>query len=161
MDKRTDHPLLQKHLPWVLRWGLELIFWGGCAITASLPFMLEHYLNWFGENRPGDPLWYGFALVFLLVTAVPMLIIVRGVIGVLRSIVRGTPFVEHNATCLYVISGCAFSLAVFYAAKCFLYPSLFTVVLAMLFVILGLLTIVFGGLFAQAARVKRENDLTV
>ena len=66
-----------------------------------------------------------------------------------------------NVKSLTHIAISSFIVAVLYIVKILFFNSFLTIILAMVFVIAGLFTIILAEVFQQAVNVKEENDLTI
>lgn len=141
---------------WVKRL-LDLVFIGGVFILISLPLSLRWGFNyrWSAGQR------YDFLLIFLLVTGIFALLILHELRKMFVTLNKQNPFQRENVACLKKISFYAFVIAAAYLIKIIFYPSFLTIILPMVFIIIGLFTTILAEVFHQAAEVKEENDLTI
>jgi len=131
----------KKGVSGVVKVMLDMILVGGATMLISLPMSLK----WCFENLQwgrGENYW--FLLVFLFFTGVCVLVIVY-----------------QHATSLQRIAIMALLVSVAYIIKILLYITFLTIVVAMVFLLVGLAGLVFSELFRQAVEVKEENDLTI
>lgn len=142
---------------WVKRF-LDLVLIGGMGIWLSLPIVLRWYMDVIyrtsGEN-------YYFLIGFFYVTGFFCLAILNEMRKIFKTLNRRNPFRMDNVRSLKRISACSFITAAAYVAKIIFYNSFLTVIMAMVFIIAGLFTIIMAEVFKQAVEVKEENDLTI
>lgn len=148
----------EKGLTGILRRLLELIMLGGAAIIAFLPVLLKRYL---GSLYMGTEEKYWFLLPFLYITGFLALITLYNIRRILKTLGRRNPFMEDNVKSFQHMAISSFAIAILYIVKILFFNSFLTIILAMVFVIAGLFSIVLAEVFHQAVKVKEENDLTI
>ena len=148
----------EKGLTGILRHLLELIMLGGAVIIAFLPVLLQSYL---GSLYMGTGEKYWFLLPFLYITGLLALMILYNLRRILKTLGRKNPFMADNVKSLQYIAVSSFIIAVLYIVKVIFFNSFLTIIMAMVFVIAGLFTIILAEVFHQAVKVKEENDLTI
>ncbi|MCL2170110.1 MAG: DUF2975 domain-containing protein [Defluviitaleaceae bacterium] len=131
----------------------------GIAITASLPWMLDFYLER-GFGTTFSPDYRAFVLPFLMVVAVPCLWIVAEMIFMMRSIPKG-PFVQRNVRALKRVGVLFLGLSAAFVFKCFFYLTALTLFCAFLFIGAGLFAFTFAALIRQSVEFREEIDLTI
>jgi len=168
----------KKGLSGAVKIFLDFIFIGGILIFVSLPFTLKMYFDFIGSadsicmgifekytrlfvNINNNQESYVFFLALLLVTGLFALWIVFNLRKVLKNLNLMNPFVIDNVRSFKNISISSFVIAICYFIKMFFYNSFLTIVLTMVFVILGLFSLILSEVFRQAVLVKEENDLTI
>ncbi len=148
----------EKGLSGVVKLLLDGVFIGGLAIFVSLPLSLKLAFDiiksTFDEN-------YYFLLVFFYLTGIFALKLVYEVRKVFKNLNKRNPFIIDNVKSLKSMAFSSFVISVAYGVKIIFYPSILTIILAMVFIILGLFLIVLAEVFHQAVIVKEENDLTI
>ena len=121
---------------------LDVMFYSGILVTASLPFTLKlagkYYSQDFAEH-------YIPMLAVFLVSGVCGLVIVYQLRKMIRTVIARTAFV----------------IAAVYIVKVFTVPTPATFVIILTFFIAGLFSYVLSMVFAEAVRYKEENDLTI
>lgn len=142
----------------LVKYMLEMIFGGGTLILVSLPVTLR----WCFDSYP----WasrenYTFLLVFLFITGLLCLTIIRELRKMLITLNDREPFRRENVISLKRIAMLALIISFAYIIKVIFYPSFFTIVVTMVFLIMGLFALILSEIFKQAIEVKEENDLTV
>lgn len=147
----------EKGLSGIVKRMLELIFLGGAAIVIGLPFLLKWYIgHFFGTNEQ-----YEFLLPFLYVNGALALWIVFEVRRIFITLNKRNPFARSNVTSLKRIAAASFLISAAYVVKIIFFNTFMTIILAMVFIIAGLFSIVLAEVFHQAILVKEENDLTI
>lgn len=143
-------------------WG-DLSAADGDPMTFMGVLVISWFFVWFNQ-------YHAVLSVFLLVCGVCTLIILMQAGRVLDTMERGSPFVAENglhlrraAVCCFVISGASLARTVW---GFFYYRSLsplltYNFLFCPLFLMGGLLFLVMGALFTQAAEMREEQDLTI
>lgn len=136
---------------------LQLVFIGGTLILITLPFLLNYYLQLF--NLPTDI--YPPTLTLLYVSGIPALIIIYQFIKLFESLKDANPFVTKNSNYLKTSSFCSLIIAIEYFISIFIFKSVFTIIIMMIFIIAWIGLYILSELFKQAINYKEENDLTI
>lgn len=147
----------EKGLSGAVKRLLDLVFFGGIAITATLPISLKWAFAFrftYDEN-------YFFLLGFLFFTGVLALLILHEMRRIFKMLNRRDPFNMDNVKSLKRIGIASFIIAGAYFVKIIFYISILTIIMSMLFVIIGLFSVILAEVFYQAVIVKEENDLTI
>ncbi len=140
-----------------IRICLQLVFIGGTLILITLPFLLNYYLQLF--NLPTDI--YPPTLTLLYVSGIPALIIIYQFIKLFESLKDANPFVTNNSNYLKTSSFCSLIIAIEYFISIFIFKSVFTIIIMMIFIIAWIGLYILSELFKQAINYKEENDLTI
>ncbi|MGE5474455.1 MAG: DUF2975 domain-containing protein [Ignavibacteriales bacterium] len=148
----------EKGLMVITRYLLDLVFIGGILIFIGLPKILGFYIDVL--RLTGDEN-YWFLLGFLYITGLVCLLMVNEMRKIFKNLNSNTPFIIENVRSLNRIAAGSFLLAVSYVIKIIFYNSFLTIIIAMIFIILGLFMRVLAEVFHQAVMVKEENDLTI
>lgn len=148
----------EKGLSGILKKFLDLIFIGGACIYVLLPLVIKWYIRLLNQNNREN---YYFILIFLYVTGLFCLLICHEMRKIFKTLNRRNPFMMDNAVSLKRVSICSFIISICYVVKIICYNSILTMVITMIFVILGLFLLVLSEVFKQAVEVKEENDLTI
>lgn len=136
---------------------LQLVFIGGTLILITFPFLLNYYLQLF--NLPTDI--YPPTLTLLYVSGIPALIIIYQFIKLFESLKDANPFVTNNSNYLKTSSFCSLIIAIEYFISIFIFKSVFTIIIMMIFIIAWIGLYILSELFKQAINYKEENDLTI
>lgn len=148
----------EKGLTGIVKRMLDLVLIGGAGIILSLPVSLKWYFNTIYRINNES---YGFLMGFLYVTGVLCLVIVYEMRKIFKTINKRDPFIAENVRSLKRMAVASFAIAICYIVKIFLFNSFLTIIIAMIFTIAGLFTIILAELFRQAVQYKEENDLTI
>ena len=140
-----------------IRICLQLVFIGGTLILITLPVLLNYYLQLF--NLPTDI--YPPTLTLLYVSGIPALIIIYQFIKLFESLKDANPFVTKNSNYLKTSSFCSLIIAIEYFISIFIFKSVFTIIIMMIFIIAWIGLYILSELFKQAINYKEENDLTI
>lgn len=137
---------------------LDLVFLGGLGIIITLPYALKWYINTLPYTSSEN---YFFMLGFLYFTGIVCLGLVNEIRKIFKTLNRRNPFMMDNVKSLNRVGWSCFIIAAAYILKIFLYNSVLTAIITMVFIIAGLFAIVLAEVFRQAIEVKEENDLTI
>lgn len=145
----------------IVEWIVNLILAGGIAILISLPWSLPWLIGWIKPMHAGDKMFFWFIISLLYVTGILAIWIVMEIREFFHSINHNTPFIYRNVKALRNIGYASFSIAVCYVIKIACYPTILTIIITMIFIIVGLFGIVLAEVFRLAVETKLENDLTI
>lgn len=148
----------EKGLTGIVKRMLDLIFIGGAGIFITLPVTLKWY---FGTVYRINNENYWFLLGFLYVSGFFCLTIVYEIRNIFKTLNKKDPFIMENVKSLKSMGIASFGTAVCYIIKIFFFNSFLTIILAMVFIIAGLFSVILAEVFKQAVRYKEENDLTI
>lgn len=148
----------EKGLSGILKKFLDLVFVGGAVIYVFLPLIIKWYIYILKQNNRES---YYFILIFLYVTGLFALCICYEMRKIFKTLNRHNPFMMDNVTSLKRVSVFSFIISGCYVIKIICYNSILTMVITMLFIMLGLFLLVLSEVFKQAVEVKEENDLTI
>ena len=141
-----------------VKYMLDVILVVGVFILISLPAGLK----WCFENiiwSTGENYW--FLLVFLYLTGVLGLVMVYELRRIFKNINNHDPFTKQNTISLNRIASMSLLISAAYVVKILFFISFLTIIVAAVFLLVGLAGLVFSQLFRQAVEVKEENDLTI
>lgn len=148
----------EKGLSGLLKRMLDLIMLGGLAIIICLPVILKWYLHVF-YGSTSEKFW--FLLPFLYITGFLVLVIIFEIRRIFKTLNRRNPFMMDNVKSLKRMASASFIISAAYVIKVVFFNSFLTIILAMVFLIAGLFTLILAEVFHQAVIVKEENDLTI
>ncbi len=113
-------------------------------------------------RHPGEELFlYEKYMAVLLASGVVAELVLWQAHGIMRNVNRGRAFCADTVRRLRVLGIECLSLGVAYAAVTFFVTKIFMVVVLLVFVIVGMILLVFSELFRQAVAYKEENDMTI
>lgn len=136
---------------------LTVISYLGLFILITLPWSLKIFF----PNELKDGIFYWYMMINLFIAGSLACFIIRELVKILKLIVIGNPFTYEVANSLKTISTLSIVIALLFFVKCFIFPTLYTLVVTIVFAIIGLMTQIFSGLFKIATDVKNENDFTI
>lgn len=137
---------------------LYVIFFGGIAIFATLPFSLK----WFLEFKNMFEINYFVKILSLLYTSGTLaLVIVFKMIYLFKNINNKELFIIQNAKILATIGWCSLIIACLYLVFFPMIKSVFMVIIFMTFTIFGFMSIVLSEFVSKAINYKEENDLMI
>lgn len=140
------------------RYLLNIMFYSGIAVVASLPYTLKlagrYYSRDIGEH-------YILMLAIFFLAGICGLVIVYQLKKMIRTVAEKNCFVEENTGSLRLMGKVAFIIAVLFLVKLFILPTPATFIIILTFFIAGVFSHVLSLVFAEAVRYKEENDLTI
>lgn len=143
--------------------ALEIALWvalaAGLVITLTLPWSINAVMMPF---NPNPAYWYPRYLVTLAVSGILAELILWQGRGIMHNVNRGAAFSADTVRRMKVASAECLVLSAFYLVMLLCGMTKFTMlVVAVMFLLTGLIILVFAGLFSQAIEYKQENDMTI
>ena len=148
----------KKGLSSIFKIALQCIFVGGIIIFITLPFCLKWYLE-FSEIFTSS--YFYKTLILLYLSGFLALAVLYQSIKLLNNINKKSPFNLENPKILNIIGICSLLIAFIYLISIFIIKSVFTIILFMIFIMLGFMAIILAEIFKKAIEYKEENDLTI
>jgi hypothetical protein len=148
----------EKGLSGLVKLLLDGVLIGGMAIFAGLPWCLKLAFNLIESSYDEN---YYFLLGFFYFSGVFALSLVYEIRKIFKNLNKRNPFILDNVKSLERMAFESFIISGAYGVKIILYPSILTIIMAMVFIILGLFLVILSEVFHQAVIVKEENDLTI
>ena len=136
---------------------LDFMLWAGILAAFSLPVSLKILGDYFPEYRR----YYPPLLVFLFLSGIFAVLIIRELRSMFRTVLASDCFVEKNVTSLKRMSVYSFCIAGLTVIRLFLAMTPAAMVEVLVFLIAGLFSRVLADVFDQAVTYKLENDLTI
>lgn len=140
---------------------LTVILWSGFTIWLTIPWSLTRLIPIFKPFQEFNTTYRFFITAILYITGIPSLCIVYEIRQCFKSVNDNNPFIYRNVKSLNRIGYLSFFIAICYIIKIFIYPTILTIVISMIFVIAGFFGIVLAEVFRLATVTKEENDLTI
>ncbi len=142
---------------------LEITMWVLMAMTVAvlvtLPWFVDTFMMPFNNN---PDFWRTRYLVTLGVSGVMALLVMWQARGILHNVNVGTIFSMHTVRLMKGLGAEFLVLSLFYFVTLFFGMTKFSIVLlALVFLVAGLVVLVFSELFRQATAYKQENDMTI
>ncbi len=136
---------------------LDIMFWAGILAVLSLPLSLKILGTYFPEYRE----FYPVMLIFLFLSGIFAVLIIRELRRMFRTVLREDCFVEENVTSLKRMAVYSFCIALLTLLRLLFAPTPAAMVEILVFLIAGLFSRVLANVFDQAVTYKLENDLTI
>jgi hypothetical protein len=133
------------------------MFWGGIAVTATLPFSLKligEYIPHVAEN-------YKEAVVIYFVLGIAAVKIMWELRKMFQTVLNKKCFVQENVISLQKMGKWSFFIVLMSLVRTFVYMTIAMGVVILVFTIAGLFSFVLSFVFEEAISYKEENDLTV
>lgn len=139
------------------KYMLDFMFWGGIAVTATLPFSLK----FLGEYIPHLVENYKEAVVIYFVLGIAAVKIIWELRKMFKTVLKKNCFVQENVASLQKMGKWSFFIVLMSLVRTFVYMTIAMGVVILVFVIAGLFSFVLAFVFEEAIGYKEENDLTV
>lgn len=136
---------------------LDVMFWGGIAVTATLPFSLK----FLGEYVPQLTENYKEAVVIYFVLGIAAAKIIWELRKMFKTVLNKNCFVQENVTSLQKMGKWSFFIVLMSLVRTFVYMTIAMGVVILVFVIAGLFSFVLSFVFEEAIGYKEENDFTI
>lgn len=148
---------MKDRLTLLTKFLLDFMFYGGIAVTATLPFSIRfygRYNSYFADNL--IPL----ILLFLL-SGVFAILIINELRRIFRSVINDDCFIPENVISLRRMGSYSFVIAAITSGRLLLYITPAVMIIILVFIIAGLFSKVLSHVFDKAVTYKLENDLTI
>jgi hypothetical protein len=136
---------------------VDIMFYGGIMCCIALPFIMPPLAGYFSYS---EAVVKPFTII-LVASGLCSLFILWQLKAMFTTLLGGDPFIRANITCLRKCSVASFLIALIYIVKNIFWLSLTTVVIVIIFALLGLFSLTLIDVFKQAVAYKEENDWTV
>lgn len=136
---------------------LDFMFWGGIAVTATLPFSLKflgEYVSQLAEN-------YKEAVVIYFVLGIAAVKIIWELRKMFKTVLDKNCFVQENVISLQKMGKWSFFIVLMSLVRTFVYMTIAMGVVILVFIIAGLFSLVLSFVFEEAIGYKEENDFTI
>lgn len=142
---------------------LEVTLWILMILTVALIAALPWIIDWMMQFNQNEDFWRPRYLVTLMVSGFIALLMQWELRGILHGANKGTIFSETTVRRLRVLGVESLVLSAFYAVMlvCFGMTKFSMGLVLLIFLLTGLVLLIFGELFLQAVEYKRENDMTI
>ncbi len=154
---RQSHVKNAKILTMGTKYLLDVMFYGGIAVTATLPFGIRKI----GELLPELVTHYEETVIIYFVLGVAALKLVWELRKIFRTVLEEDCFVQENVVSLGKMGNWSFFIALMSIVRSIVYATIAMGVVILVFVIAGLFSKVLAQVFQEAVRYKEENDLTI
>ena len=139
------------------KYMLDFMFWGGIAVTATLPFSLK----FLGEYIPHLVENYKEAVVIYFVLGIAAVKIIWELRKMFKTVLEKNCFVQENVASLQKMGKWSFFIVLMSLVRTFVYMTIAMGVVILVFIIAGLFSLVLSFVFEEAVGYKEENDFTI
>ena len=139
------------------KYMLDFMFWGGIAVTATLPFSLK----FLGEYIPHLVENYKEAVVIYFVLGIAAVKIIWELRKMFKTVLEKNCFVQENVASLQKMGKWSFFIVLMSLVRTFVYMTIAMGVVILVFLIAGLFSFVLAFVFEEAIGYKEENDFTI
>ena len=157
MEEKNELQRKKKSLAMWTKYLLDFMFYGGIAVTATLPLSIRKI----GEQLPYMVEHYEETVIIYFVLGIAALVLIGELRRIFRTVLKGDCFVEGNVASLRKMGNWSFFIAGMSVVRCIVYMTVAMSVVILVFVIAGLFSKVLACVFQEAVRYKLENDLTI
>ena len=136
---------------------VDVMFFGGIVCCVAVPFLMPVLKEYFGyKDSQVVPL-----TVILLLSGLSSLFILWQLKAMFKTLLGGNPFTSANVSCLRRCSAASFFIAIVFIAKLVFWFTVASMIIVIIFALLGLFCLTLKDVFKQAIAYKEENDWTV
>lgn len=157
MEEKKDQGSKKIKLTMWTKYLLDIMFYGGIAVTVTLPFSVRKI----GELLPLLIEHYEETVIIYFVLGVAAVVLVRELRKIFKTVLEEDCFVQENVVSLQKMGNWSFFIAVMSVVRSIVYMTIAMFVVIFVFVIAGLFSKVLACVFEEAVRYKQENDLTI
>ena len=157
MEEKRGRRSKKKNLTMWTTYLLDIMFYGGIAVTVTLPFSVRRI----GELLPLLVEHYEETVIIYFVLGVAAVVLIRELRKIFRTVLEEDCFVQENVESLKKMGNWSFFIAVMSVVRSIVYMTIAMFVVIFVFVIAGLFSKVLACVFEEAVRYKQENDLTI
>ena len=136
---------------------LDIMYFGGMAVTASLPLSIRGLWDYFPQLRE----YYEENVIIYFVLGVAAIVLLGELRKIFRTVLEEDCFVRENVFSPSKMGSRSFFIAGMSVVRSIVYWTVAMAVVVFVFVIAGLFSKVLGMVFEEAVRYKEENDLTI
>ena len=157
MEEKRGRRSKKKNLTMWTKYLLDIMFYGGIAVTVTLPFSVRRI----GELLPLLVEHYEETVIIYFVLGVAAVVLIRELRKIFRTVLEEDCFVQENVESLKKMGNWSFFIAVMSVVRSIVYMTIAMCGVIFVFVIAGLFSKVLACVFEEAVRYKQENDLTI
>ena len=136
---------------------IDIMFFGGIAACAALPFILPMLLEFVGLS-PALRLEY---TVILLSAGLCSVYILYQLKRIFKTLLGGNPFVRENVSALRKCAVAGALIALIFLIRLIFWFTIAASIIVIIFSLLSLFCLTLKDLFKQAVAYKEESDWTV
>lgn len=139
------------------KYFLDFMFFGGIAVTATLPFSIK-FLEDYIERFQGH---YGELVIIYFVLGIAAVVIIRELRKIFKTVLDKNCFVRENVVSLDKMFKWSFFIVLMSIVRSFVFMTVAMFVVILVFTIAGLFSKVLAFVFEEAINYKEENDFTI
>ena len=136
---------------------LDVLFFGGIVVTASLPITIK-MLGSLSEKLRDN---YMESLIIYFVLGIAAIVILRELRKIFKTVMNKDCFVRENVVSLEKMFKWSFFIVLMSIVRCIVYITPAMLVVILVFTIAGLFSKVLSFVFEEAVGYKEENDFTI
>ena len=136
---------------------VDFMFFGGILCCIAVPFIMPSLASMFRYTEAHIKPF----TVILVVSGLCAVFMLWQLKSMYRTLLNGAPFVDANVGCLRKCSVACFIISILFIVKATFWFTVATVLIVIVFIMLGLFCLTLKDLFKQAVTYKEENDGTV
>ena len=139
------------------KYVLDFMFFGGIAVTATLPLTVK-MLGSVWENFRQH---YGELVIIYFVLGIAAVIILRELRRIFKTVIDKNCFVRENVVSLDKMFKWSFFIVLMSVVRTIVFVTSAMLVVILVFTIAGLFSKVLSFVFEEAVGYKEENDFTI
>ena len=139
------------------KYVLDVMFFGGIALTISLPVTLKVFGS-FSEKLQAH---LGESVIIYFVLGIAAIVILRELRKMFRTVINNDCFVKENVVSLDKMCKWSFFIVLMSIVRTIVYVTPSMLVVILVFTIAGLFSKVLSFVFEEAVGYKEENDFTI
>ena len=139
------------------KYFLDFMFFGGIAVTASLPVSIKLLGRWVEHFKAH----YGELVVIYFVLGIAAVVIIRELRKMFKTVLEKNCFVRENVVSLNKMGNWSFFIVLMSVVRTIVYLTIAMLVVILVFTIAGLFSKVLAFVFEEAISYKEENELTI
>ncbi len=139
------------------KYGLDMMFYGGILVTATLPFSLKfvgRYLDRVAEH-------YAEAVIIYFVLGIAAIVIIRELRKIFKTVINKDCFVQANVESLKKMGKWSFFIVIMSIVRSIVYLTMVMLVVILVFTIAGVFSMVLSFVFEEAVGYKEDSDFTI
>lgn len=136
---------------------VDIMFFGGIICCAAVPFIMPALTAFLGYSSSIVKPY----TVILVLSGLCAIYILRQLKLMFKTLLGGNPFVNPNVSCLRKCSVASFLIAIIYLIKIYVWFTITSAIIVIIFSLIGLFCLTLKDVFKQAIAYKEENDWTV
>lgn len=136
---------------------LDFMFYCGILVTITVPLSFK----FLGIYYPNIGNHYIIMCMIFMLCGVLALWIIYHLRCIFRTVIEEDCFVEENVTSLKRMGTASFFISFVTLIRLFFVVTPATLIIILVFFIVGLFSLVLAQVFAQAISYKQENDFTI